>query len=333
MTLKMFFGGHYMALLLLEYLVLSFLVVCSSIRISECVNELDRRTKLGGALIGGILLAGVTSLPELITSIFSTTMLDNPDLAFGNILGSNAFNVFILAVGNLIFIKCTLFNKTTHANTITNLINCAIYLIILFSFYSVSTARIGHVGVSSILIAGLYYFNFKLASGSKGENESSSRSGKGNMIGLVIRFIVWTLIIVISSLFVSITTDSIARETGIGSSFVGAVFLGIATSLPETTSLISLIRLRNYDMAVGNIVGSNLFNFGIIALTDVIYFSGNIFEIADTSNSLLVFVGIAESIILAYMLMRGKVKNKILYALPSILIIFIYSYYIVSSLK
>lgn len=322
-----------MGLLLLQYLVLSILVVFSSIRISECVDELDQRTKLGGALIGGILLAGVTSLPELITSIFSTTMLDNPDLAFGNILGSNAFNLFILAVGNLIFIKSKLFNHTTQANTMTNIINCGIYLIILFNFYTVSTVRIGHVGVSSVLIAGLYYLNIKLASNSDEEESDDEIVFKGSMTELIIRFLMWATIIVVSSLLVSVTTDNIARETGIGSSFVGAVFLGVATSLPETTSLISLIRLKNYDMAVGNIVGSNLFNFGIIALTDLIYFSGNIFEFADTSNSLLVFVGIAESIVLTFILLRGRVKSKIAYAFPSILMVGIYGYYIFSSLK
>ena len=61
-----------MGLLLLQYLGLSFLVVFSSIKISQCVDELDQRTNLGGALIGGILLAGVTSLPELMTSLAST---------------------------------------------------------------------------------------------------------------------------------------------------------------------------------------------------------------------------------------------------------------------
>ena len=114
---------------------------------------------------------------------------------------------------------------------------------------------------------------------------------------------------------------------------MGAIFLGVATSLPEMTSLISLIRMRNYDIAVGNIVGSNLFNFGIIALTDVLYFSGNIFEIADISNSLLVFVGLAESIVLAFVLFAIKIKNKFLYAIPSVLIILVYCYYITTSLK
>lgn len=155
----------------------------------------------------------------------------------------------------------------------------------------------------------------------------------GSMLNLILRFVFFAIVIVISSLLVSITTDNIARETGVGSSFVGAIFLGVATSLPEMTSLISLIRMRNYDIAVGNIVGSNLFNFGIIALTDVLYFSGNIFEIADISNSLLVFVGLAESIVLAFVLFGIKIKNKFLYAIPSVLIILVYCYYITTSLK
>lgn len=323
-----------MGLLLLQYVGLSFLVVFSSVKISECVDELDQRTKLGGALIGGILLAGVTSLPELITSISSTMMLNNPDLAFGNILGSNAFNIFILAVGNIVFIKHKLFNHAGHSNKMTNIINCIIYAIILFTFSSVTISQVGHVGTASISIAVLYYLNLRLASKSDdGDSDNEVPTVTGSMFGLTIRFIFFAVIIVVSSLLVSITTDNIARESGIGSSFVGAIFLGVATSLPEMTSLISLIRLRNYDIAIGNIVGSNLFNFGIIALTDVLYFSGNIFEIADISNSLLVFVGLAESIVLAVMLIGVKIKNRLLYAIPSIFIILIYGYYIMASLK
>ena len=321
-----------MGVLLLQYLVLSIIVVVSSIRISSCVDELDKQTKMGGALIGGILLAGVTSLPELITSISSTTMLNNPDLAFGNILGSNAFNIFILAVGNLFFIKAIIFNHTGKSNTKTNIISTVIYLIILFSFYSLTMGRIGHVGISSIFIGILYYINLRLISDEEDANSSCDQSCCSLPL-LIFQFIFWAIVLVFSSLFISITTDKIAQSTGIGSSFIGAMFLGVATSLPEMTSLISLIRLKNYDLAVGNIVGSNLFNFAIIALTDLFYLSGSIFEIADTSNTLLVIVGLSESIILTYMLVRKEVKNLILYALPSLMIVGIYFYYIVASLN
>ena len=132
---------------------------------------------------------------------------------------------------------------------------------------------------------------------------------------------------------VSITTNKIAQATGVGSSFIGAIFLGIATSLPETTSLISLVKLRNYDMAVGNIVGSNLFNFGILALTDFLYFSGNIFDIADVSNAFLATIGTIQAMIVAFILLRGKIKNKISYILPSIFIVLTYCFYIYSSIQ
>lgn len=320
-----------MGLLLLQYLGLSFLVVFSSIKVSQCVDELDQRTNLGGALIGGILLAGVTSLPELMTSLASTMVLNNPDLAFGNILGSNAFNVFILAVFNIIFIKHMLFNKIGHSNKTTNVMNCIIYSIILFTFFSSTISSIGHVGTASVSIVFLYYLNLKITSNV--ENESTNKVSNEPVSKIIIRFILFSILIVGSSFLISIVTDQIARETGIGSSFVGAMFLGIATSLPEMSSLISLITMKNYDIAVGNIVGSNLFNFGIIAVTDVLYFSGNIFEIADISNSLLVFVGLFESLTLGIMLMNFKIKNKFLYALPSLLIILMYSYYIMVSIK
>ncbi len=310
-----------MEILLLQYLILSIVVVFSSVRISSCVDELvDKHTKMGGALIGGILLAGVTSLPELITSISSTTILNNPDLAFGNILGSNAFNIFILAVGNLVFIKYMLFNHTGKSNTKTNIISTIVYFIILFSFYSLTIGSVGHVGISSIFIAILYYINLKFVSFIEDGEVDCKEDCSCSLSLLIFQFVFWSIIIIVSSLLISITTDKIAQAIGIGSSFIGAIFLGVATSLPEMTSLISLIRLRNYDLAVGNIVGSNLFNFGIIALTDLLYFSGSIFEIADTSNTLLVIVGLIESVILTYMLVRREVKSKVFYCLPSFLL-------------
>ncbi len=77
-----------MGMLLTQYFILSIIVVVSSIRISSCVDEFTKRTKIGGAFIAGIVLAGVTSLPELITSLSSTIVLNNADLAMGDILGS-----------------------------------------------------------------------------------------------------------------------------------------------------------------------------------------------------------------------------------------------------
>ncbi len=324
-----------MSVLFIQYFLISFVVVLASIKISECVDEIDQQTNLGGALIGGVLLAGVTSLPEFITSLSSTIMLDNPDLAFGNILGSNAFNVFILAAGNIFFFKHRIFNQITAINTKTCLLVIFIYMLILSSFHHVSTVSFAHVGIPTIMIFVLYCLNITSSSSEENVATSYSNSNKKryNFTWLAIRFIFWAVVIVIASLLVSVTTDKIAQATSVGSSFVGAIFLGVATSLPETASLISLVRLRNYDMAVGNIVGSNLFNFGILAITDLFYFSNNIFAVADTSNMLLGVVGVLQVAVLVMMLLRGKVRGAVNYIWPSFMIVLMYSSYIFISLQ
>ena len=322
-----------MGVLFIQYFILSFVVILASIKISECVDEIDQQTNLGGAIIGGVLLAGVTSLPELITSLSSTIMLENPDLAFGNILGSNAFNTFVLAVGNILFLRHRLFNKVTAANTRTCIVVILIYMLILISFQRVANVSFMHVGAPSIIIFMLYYVNLKSTPTIEDPSVDSIQVSKKDRLWTGFRFIFWGIIIVGASLLVSITTNKIAQATGVGSSFIGAIFLGIATSLPETTSLISLVKLRNYDMAVGNIVGSNLFNFGILALTDFLYFSGNIFDIADVSNAFLATIGTIQAMIVAFILLRGKIKNIISYILPSIFIVLTYCFYIYSSIQ
>ena len=85
------------------YLGVAALVVFFSIKLSDYVDLLDKKTNLSGALVGGILLAAVTSLPELFTSITSTIFLGNNSYVMGNILGSDIFNVTLFAVVYLVF--------------------------------------------------------------------------------------------------------------------------------------------------------------------------------------------------------------------------------------
>ena len=98
-------------ILIVQYLLLAFIVIYATSKLSYYVDELDKKTNISGALIGGVLLATITSMPEFITSITSTMSLGEPALAFGNVFGSNIFNITILAVADIIFIKHMFFNK------------------------------------------------------------------------------------------------------------------------------------------------------------------------------------------------------------------------------
>lgn len=85
-------------MIFLYYVITATAVVWFSILASRYIDMIDRSTRLSGAFLGGVLLSAVTSLPELFTSISATTLIGNPSLCIGNILGSNLFNSAMLAV-------------------------------------------------------------------------------------------------------------------------------------------------------------------------------------------------------------------------------------------
>lgn len=92
-------------MIFIQYFILAFLVVTLSLFLSKYVDELDKKTNMSGAFIGGILLAAVTSLPEFITSLSAIFILKEPMLVQGNVLGSNIFNFIIIAITVIILPK------------------------------------------------------------------------------------------------------------------------------------------------------------------------------------------------------------------------------------
>ena len=89
--------------------------------------------------------------------------------------------------------------------------------------------------------------------------------------------------------------------------FAGALLLGVATSLPELASTIALFRLGNFDIAVGNIVGSNIFNFLILVVADILYTGTGLYSFADPSTQLLMACG-AVAMVSTWLLLRLRGK-------------------------
>ena len=103
-------------MLYLEYIVLAALVVFLSVRLSYYVDCLDKKTNLSGAFIGGVMLAAVTSLPELFTSLTAVLALDQPDLVQGNVLGSNIFNLCV--IGGLMLFTSRRYQRITQQDAV-----------------------------------------------------------------------------------------------------------------------------------------------------------------------------------------------------------------------
>ncbi|MFW5864801.1 MAG: sodium:calcium antiporter [Candidatus Izemoplasmataceae bacterium] len=300
--------------MILTFIILASIMVILSILLSNLIDALDQKSHLSSALIGGVMLAAATSLPELFTSMTAVIRLDNADMVLGNVLGSNFFNLLIMG---LIILFYTRFLKKITIEKEHN--RTAIYSLIIFIFVGLTVLLgidITLFGISafSFLILGLYAFAVKKMSVSKKDviEDKTSFDMKPYILG----FILLSGLVLITSIFLTITTDQIAAEYNIGYTVAGALFLGVITSLPELVSSFNLARLRNFNAAFGNVLGSNLFNFLILVISDMSYRKGSLY-VQTYDNMILVSFGLLASLLALGMLFKpryAKITSSILIA-------------------
>lgn len=317
-------------MLYLSYLLLAALVVGSSILTSRYVDILDKRTGVSGALIGGALLAAVTSLPELFTSIAAVTLLDQPGLTLGNVLGSNIFNLAMLGVLLALWPALFMRSSVSKSHSTTTGLTLIIYLVlsvgILLGLH-VEILTIDAISIVVVLLYGLgvYALSRDMSGKSAPEDKTTPEAvqtparpdtrkddKKLGMRQLLLRFVVCCLALVAASIGLTFATDEMAARLNMGAGLAGALFLGIATSLPELTATVTLARLRNYNVIVGNIVGSNLFNFFIVAVADALYLRGTVYLTDAQSRYLLIFGIVSTVFALLALLLRERHRSRAL---------------------
>ena len=288
------------------FLVLAFLTAFISIRLSYYGDLISKQTKLGSALIGGLIIASITSLPEFVTSI-SAVVIDNPSLSFGDILGFNIFNIFVLSIYNLYFFKKKIFFNSKHSFILDLSILTLEYIFIWLNLRFLTTI---------VLIILYLIYSYKVI-----KNSTDSKDESSNEKNVLLKFIINIILLIILSILLTISADRITRiYPSISSSTVGAILLGITTSLPEVVTTFTLIKLNNYDMAISNILGSNVFNFLVLAISD--FFNDNsIYNLIDVYSKMYLYGGLLVTVIL---LISLKFKNKALSMLLSLVISMIY---------
>lgn len=295
-----------------EYLLTAAIVVFFSIKASDYIDLLDRNTKLSGAFLGGIMLSAVTSLPELFTSISATVLLDRPGLCMGNILGSDLFNVAALSTVILFWFRGFSKGRVSRSYRHVTILVLAIYLLIGLNFLEILNLRVLHLSITSVLIFVVYALGAKylaVANDVDADEDAlgyqATKSTRLSVKQIGFRFFLVSIGIIVFSVMMTYLTDEISVRLGIGQGFAGALFLGIATSLPELSSTIALFKMKNYNIAVGNIVGSNLFNFIILTVADLLSMSSGVYVNPDAQVVHLLVLG-AAAMALFWILLRFR---------------------------
>lgn len=268
------------------YAVLAGGIVFFSKKLADYVDALDKKTKISGAFIGAVLLAAVTSLPELFTSISATILIpDGADLVIGNILGSNLFNLAIIGVALIFFFRLFAKNKIEYKTQYIVIGACLlIYGVIAYGILAPASAQpiLGPINFIAILIFIIYGLAIFFQPKSKEEDDEEEKEEDPlkeltvKQVG--IRFAIFAVLLVATSIFITYATDALSEQLFKGNDTIaGAIFLAIATSLPELTSTFVLCKKGNFNAALGDISGSCLFNFLIIGIAEFMSFKVSLF--------------------------------------------------------
>ena len=203
-------------------------------------------------IIGLTIVAMGTSAPEAAVSITAASR-GSADIAIGNIVGSNILNVFII-LGIAAVIVAMKVEKSTIKYEIPYMIFCSVILLLM--------GLDGKVGMlEGVLLWGafLLYLAYLFIHAKKNKEETTQ--GKTRKLWLELLFIAGGMgaIILGSKLAVDSATE-LARIVGVSERFIGLTIVALGTSLPELFTSVNAARKGNADIAIGNIVGSNIFN-------------------------------------------------------------------------
>lgn len=312
------------------FFMAALVTVFAAVKLSTYADVISMKSTWGGMMVGTILLAGATSLPEVTTSL-TAVVIDNPDIAIGNVLGSNLFNLFILAVFDVYYRKKMLFTKTHFSHIYSALLGICLVILVILSFILPLQWSLFRVGMESYLIIlfygiGIYMLNKTGGEQLNDEKEVFSDAAKSvSLKRAQIGFVIAAIITLLAGSTLAISGDQIALLTGIGSTFIGSFLIAASTSLPEAVAVLIALQLKNPNLAVGSILGSNAFNMLIISLSDAAYLQGVILQFVEESHVVSALSVCLLSVIVMISILLGQ-KNmlKRLYILPSIILIILY---------
>ena len=273
-------------------------------RLAVYGDVLATLTGLGRLFVGSILVALATSLPELSTNI-TAVRLDppNPQLALGDVLGSNMLDIFIFALVALLFGGRRFLRQVAPQQG---------YLIVLAAAMTGAAVVLGalkldisywRVGLSSLILVGIYVVGMWVVYQKRPGMAEAGVDGAVGLNGPVGLGRAWVMFggvaagVLVAGIFLAWSTDRIADVTGVASSTLGILAVSFVTSLPELSLAIGAARIGATDLGVAGLFGSAVFNASILATADPFFRQGIL--VNQTEPAHIVAGGIAFGLILA----------------------------------
>jgi len=299
------FGGLSLIELFVIMAAAGALVWFAGSRLAGLVDEIAKRSGLGQAFAGMLLLGGITSLPEMATAS-TASLLGNPLLSINDLLGSSSINILLLAVGDIFYGRKALTSQASKPAPLIQgvlgmILMATVAIAILVEDWSIPVLG---TGVMSLVLAlgclqalrisnRFEHRNSWQVSGQTPPDHEDIRKSDVSNLKLGALTLAAAAAILIGGATLAFSGDAIAEKSGLGASIVGFALVGLCTSLPELSSVVGALRLRRYQLALGDVFGTNLFNVQIIFIADLFYRGGPVlneagaFEVAAAILSII----------------------------------------------
>ena len=270
------------------FVLLALVIGVAGYTLTREADAIADALALSRTWIGVTLVASVTSLPELASGISAVTAAQAPDIAVGNALGACAVNLAVLAVVDLLVRGNPLYRQASQGHILG-----AAFGVLMFGVVTVAILlgdaqrRAGNAtggldavlpgfGVATPVLLALYVVAMRTVFLHERDGASSPPAGSDGGAGArlrvhAVRFAVAALVVLVAGSRLPFAAGDVAQAMGWSGSLVGTVFVALVTTLPEMAVTVAAIRLGALDLAIGNLLGSNLFNVAVLAIDDIFY--------------------------------------------------------------
>lgn len=333
------FGDLSLAANLAVFAAAAAVVWLAGTRIAGYASTLADRTGIGKAVVGALLLGGITSLPEIATT-GSAAASGNAALAVNNLLGGIAMQVAILALADAAIgrgaLSAIVARPTVLLQATLNILLLAILAIgitagdVPFLGMGAWTAAIAAAYLTSMVIIGrsqapaAWRPGREVARGTAGDKARDTGKETRSTGRVALYTAASGAAIFVAGYVLAHTGEALAEQTGLGASFVGAVLVAVATSLPEVSSTLAAVRLGHLELAFGDIFGTNLFDVAAVTLADAVYAGGPVLREVGAFSTCAALLGILVTAIFLGGLIERRDRVVLRMGVDSLLVLLVY---------
>ncbi|MCX7794092.1 MAG: hypothetical protein N2257_06790 [Thermodesulfovibrionales bacterium] len=320
-------------LLWLAFITATAVIFYCGTRLSRYGDIIAEKSGLGRTWIGVVLMASVTSLPELVTGISSVTYARVPDIAVGDVLGSCVFNLLILSSLDAIYKPAPLSSRAHHGHVLSAGFGILLLSIVVGSLLlQEHITPVGWIGPYTLLfiliyfvaMRLIYYYEKRQINAFVKEMALELRYKEVPYKKAILNYAINAFFVITAAIFLPRIGEGIAEVTGLGQTFVGNIFIALSTSMPEVVVSFAAVRMGALDLAIGNLFGSNIFNIFILALDDIFFTQGPLLSYVNKAHILPAVAAIVMTSVAIIGLTYRAEKKGLLLAWDSLFMALIY---------